>query len=102
MKNAAELGSVSSGTMRADDLIPCFLDELKLLSDSDDVDTLITGIEERMEGEDYFESEDAGWDLSALFDALDGYAPEGAYFGAHPDDGADYGFWMDGDAEVQS
>jgi len=98
MKNAAKLGSVSFGTMRAEDLIPCFLDELKLLSDSDDVDTLTTGIEERMEGEGYFESEDAGCDLDALFDALDGYAPSGAYFGAHPGDGADYGFW----AEVQS
>lgn len=28
-----------------------------------------------------------------LMDILDGYAPEGYYFGAHEGNGSDYGFW---------
>jgi hypothetical protein len=43
--------------------------------------------------EHYYESEDAVYDLERLFDLMDSIAPETARFGAHPGDGADYGFW---------
>lgn len=42
----------------------------------------------------WWHSEDAIALLESLTDALDSYAPEGYYFGAHPGDGSDYGFWQ--------
>jgi hypothetical protein len=43
---------------------------------------------------DYWSGDDVASDLEALFDALDEYAPPYFYFGAHPGDGSDYGFWL--------
>jgi len=82
------IGTVLSGTMRAEDLIPAFLnlaDDLGL-----SVDTML---QYATLPEGYYESEDAMYDLAQLFEALDSIAPEGCYFGAHPGDGSDYGFW---------
>ena len=108
-------GSVSHGTMLNEDLIPCFIDELTERMESStfeagadspervkrmgELEASIGEIERRMIGDDdeliplYFESEEAGWDLEWLFDVLDEFAPDGCYFGAHPGDGCDYGFW---------
>jgi hypothetical protein len=43
---------------------------------------------------EYFDSEDATYDLESLFDALEYYAMPYFYFGAHPGDGSDYGYWL--------
>lgn len=89
------IGSVSHGTMRPEDLIPDFLYELQHQpSISPEHSKLVAEIEERMEADDYFETDNAQEDIDALFEALDTYVPPYFYFGAHPGDGSDYGYWL--------
>jgi hypothetical protein len=87
------VGSVSSGTMREEDLIPAFeavLDAAGAGYDRPDaVARLLAG--EGLAGAEWAE---VAWYLNEdLFGALCDIAPEGCYFGSHPGDGADYGFW---------
>ena len=104
-KQYANLGSISTGTMRNEDLIPDFLDTLETLANLNKCKrhhkckrhlTLIDEIENRIDTiPDYYNTEDADIDLNEdLFDALNEYAPPHAYFGSHPGDGSDYGFWI--------
>jgi len=86
--------SLSHATMRPEDLIPVFIQFLK----DNDICRKYTSIIE--EGEEIIANED--WDSEEtsmylnedLWNALEGeYCPEGYYFGSHPGDGSDYGFW---------
>jgi hypothetical protein len=90
--------------MREEDLIPDFCWELKqhaqwskyvAYKTRKEHLALVREIEKNagQEGAD-FESDTAHEDLDALFDALGEYAGPYFYFGAHPGDGADYGFWL--------
>ena len=108
-QNKIEEGTIIHGTLRVEDLVPCFAECLReLLSlENSDVDAesrsahaklcerVTSSIEK--DGDDYFESEDAGHDLADLSDALNEHAPDGCYFGSHPGDGADFGFWAHDD-----
>lgn len=79
--------SLSHATMRPEDLIPAFAN---FLSEQKGIDPTLYPVV----GPGYdFNSEDADWLLDSLFDKLNAIAPEGTYFGAHPGDGSDYGFW---------
>ncbi len=89
----AALGSVSSGTMRPEDLIPEFLYVLGQ-HDRTACDALEEEYRDVVDGEADMDGEAAGWCLEALFEALGEVAPPYAIFGAHEGDGADYGFWV--------
>jgi hypothetical protein len=94
------LGTVSHGTMRTQDLIPAFLDALAEVDSSAYEQIMVCQfsfipdyVMDEGDGSEWWNSEDASYKLDDLFDALDAAAPEGCYFGAHPGDGSDYGFW---------
>ena len=96
----AEIGSISHGTMREEDLIPAFMDTLRAL-DRNKADALQednADVFEWLDG-DTDEATDDQLEAASIFlnetlwNALDEYAPPYCYFGSHPGDGADYGFW---------
>ena len=106
------VGSISSGTMRTEDLIPDFLWELKRLAMANKNQShldLVAEIQSRIDaGENdendnpYWDSDDASYDLNdSLFDALNEYALPYFYFGSHPGDGSDYGFWLSDELEFE-
>ena len=94
----AQIGTVSHGTMREEDLIPEFTDTLEYYAKQNNRKDHLAIVEEirgRMDNDDYYQSDDASWDLNeTLFDALNEYAMPYFYFGSHLGDGSDYGYWL--------
>ena len=102
-------GTIIQATMRSEDLIPAFIDALSVAIDDHSlscgnqnliccanygaITENLGAMERRAKVAGYYDSDDAGYDLEFLTDALDAYAPQGCYFGAHPGDGSDFGFW---------
>jgi hypothetical protein len=89
----ATIGSISHGTMRLEHLIPDFIAACRALGVK-----VPTGKPRQRDIER--ETEEAQEFCNALLDALDAAAPDGCYFGAHPGDGSDYGFWPDDDSDL--
>lgn len=102
------VGTIIHGTLRPQDLIPCFLSELdiegnrRFATEWNSITSFMektgawTNAEEDTEtiDEDWFDTEPAMQVLEDLFDALDAMAQEkGMYFGAHEGDGSDFGYW---------
>lgn len=86
--------SLSEATMRPEDLIPCFISALRQIeADNAGIMSSLDQMENDMTDENYYESDDCQFDLDYLFDLLNSAAPDGFYFGSHPGDGSDYGFW---------
>lgn len=99
-KEIGEGMSVSWGTMLDADLIEAFLPyiELYLPERTEVIKEGNTWLDRLNDPDDVmFWSELA--DLSSyvnetLFDLMDSLAPDGMYFGAHPGDGSEYGWWI--------
>ena len=104
-----QLGSISHGTLRTQDLLPAFLETLtarggEIPKDLEcgthieylnwpSLDTTASDDDDKFWG-----SEDAMWDMEALTDALQSLCPTFVYFGTLEGDGSDFGFWADMDA----
>lgn len=106
------LGSVSAGTLLPSDLLFTFASELEDLTQRnakawcsdhgrltrDRYIDLVRNAREVDAEEDPDSADDL---LSALTDALNDFAPDYCYFGAHPGDGADFGYWLIEDWQQQ-
>jgi len=81
--------------MRKEDLIPRFLDFIPDENGlkQDIIDRIAFNADED-NSYDYYASEDSDFDLDELFDAMQEFCGPYFYFGSHPSDGADYGFWL--------
>ena len=99
----AEPGSVSSGTLRTEDLLKAFADKLQecVSMNTEFWEATSMGMARR----DFYtssindartvdpEQDPASEVLEEMCDCLQDFAPAGHVFGTHPGDGADYGFW---------
>lgn len=97
----AMLGSVSSGTMRTEDLLDALSYELdyQLSRQSKRFPRAAQRKLIREANSPKLTAEDAQYVVEELFEALQDFAPPYACFGAHPGDGADYGYWLSEDIE---
>lgn len=108
----ASFGSVSTGTLRTEDLLSKFASELEWqiqrngdyfampenFSERDRLNNLIGEAQDCFaeDGETLTEEgeESAPEIIDEIQDALQSFAPAYGYFGAHFGDGADFGFWV--------
>lgn len=91
-----DFGSVSSGTMRTEDLLPAFLDAAKDYAQTPDEKRIVARLRTEWNALDMDDADDtdtADEILSEITDLLEGLAPPYGYFGSLEGDGADYGFW---------
>ena len=77
-----QLGSVSTGTLRTEDLIPAFRNALAATGNSGSLALHEPPVDDRDE-------------LATLEIALQEACPPFVYFGSLEGDGADFGFWVD-------
>jgi hypothetical protein len=111
--------SVSWATMKNEDIVPTYVEFLQSVAKDCKIETEVEAIVEelnslKIETEDgniieygqagfddlrgfwYFEQSDKlDWlAYETLYDLLNDIAPEGCYFGSHPGNGSDFGFWL--------
>jgi hypothetical protein len=99
-----QLGSISTGTLRTEDLLPKFAHALlAIVTDNEQYE--LEMVEDALNGRikrTGIDTRTAVGLLDDIQDSLNQYCPPFVYFGAHPGDGADFGFWADFDAVDES
>lgn len=92
--------TVIHGTHRLQDLIPAFLNTLSVVFPEAYEGYMVSPfppipayVMDEGDSSSWWDSEDAQCLLENLLEHLDESAPEGCYFGTHPGDGSDFGFW---------
>ena len=92
-----ELGSISSGTLRAEDLFENFLQTIEnywhlfSIEDQRKIEQIVDETLDNQTEKNIEVTLDAFWDI------LDDLSPKYCYFGANEGDGACYGFWPEWD-----
>ena len=89
-----QLGSISTGTLRPEDLLPAFADAAESLCGDMAVRAVSTA-RIYLEPDAIVEDEQMQTCLEELRCLLDDACPPFIYFGSLPGDGADFGFWPD-------
>ena len=101
-----QIGSISTGTLRPEDLLPAFARVLQDHNGAGDIHDICLTLDnplhalfgEYMDIEitNTWDSEDASSLLNeGFYYALNDICPPFVYFGTLPGDGADFGFWVD-------
>jgi len=95
MSWSVRIGPVSEGTLKNEDLIPTFLEEVNNLSFTKAMEICKEYKYDPANDEDFdFESGEAVFMVEALIEALEELNPlPFTHFGAHEGDGAMFGFW---------
>ena len=96
----ASLGTISTDTLRPEDLISAFASELAYLAKRAGEHPRYAELVSRAEAlsaADDPAPEAISEMVDELREALECFAPPYCYFGSHPDDGADFGFWPEPD-----
>ena len=84
------IGSISTGTLRPEDLLPTFARELERHAPDH-------AFVHEANATLVYDDGDASELINEIQDALQEHCPPFVTFGAHPGDGADFGFWPDMD-----
>lgn len=109
MRNPLLDQSISSATLRTEDLINAFVPVYKSLDGVNDENVMRDVVKRGEKYLKYYSQRNHGvideklqleeeindFLNDVLFDELNRFAPEGYYFGSHIGDGADFGFWRD-------
>lgn len=105
----APTGTLINGTLRPDDLIAAYAGALESLVSASAANTvdearmvavhfgILADVRRYVYDSAKGDPDLQAWLLERLYDCLQDYAPDGWYFGANEGDGADFGYWPDGD-----